>query len=199
MTKDEKLNNFYNQEVPWLASLKKIRALLKSTDLVEDVKWGMPVYTINNDNVVGVASFKQHYGLWFYQGVYLTDAGKLLRNAQEGKTKAMRHLHFTEDDNIDEKLITSYVDEAIQNARDGKKMPVVRSVKKVLLPTMLKNELYNDAQLKLHFTALTKAKQRAYADYINEAKQEATKRKRLDRCIPFILEGKGIDALWKKN
>ncbi len=199
MTKDEKLNNFYNQEVPWLPSLKKIRLLLKSTVLVEDVKWGMPVYTLNNDNVVGVASFKHHYGLWFYQGVYLSDPDKLLHNAQKGKTKAMRHLQFKESDVIDKKMITSYINEAIQNAREGKKMPVVRAVKKVVLPTMLKNELYNDAQLKLHFTALTKAKQRAYANYISEAKQEATKRKRLDRCIPFILEDKGIEALWKKN
>ena len=194
-----KLDKFYNQKAPWLANLQQLRALLKSTTLIEDVKWGMPVYTINNDNVVGVASFKNHYGLWFYQGVYLNDPNELLHNAQEGKTKAMRHMHFKVNDVIDEEVILSYVSEAIRNAREGKKVPIIRSTKEVILSIMLTKELHNNAQLKLHFTALSQAKKRAYANYINEAKQEATKRKRLDRCIPFILENKGLEALWKKN
>jgi len=74
----------------WTAELRRLREILQSTALVEDVKWGAPCYTHNGKNVVGLAAFKGWVCLWFHQGALLTDSSKVLINAQEGTTKALR-------------------------------------------------------------------------------------------------------------
>ena len=74
----------------WQAHLTKLRDILLSTELTETVKWGSPTYTLEGKNVISLAAFKNHCGLWFHQGVFLKDAGKKLVNAQDGKTKALR-------------------------------------------------------------------------------------------------------------
>lgn len=191
MTITEKLESYFTKETPWKEGINILGSLLIATDLKEEVKWNMPVYTINNQNVVGIASFKNHFGLWFYQGVFLKDPHKLLRNAQEGKTKAMRHLKFKAVSEINEDIVRAYVQEAIDNAREGKKIKIKKSVEKLVIPELL----INDHNLEESFQALSLAKRRAYATFIIEAKQEDTKQKRLERCILLILEGKGLAEL----
>ena len=95
--------------------LNEIREIILSTNLEETIKWGMPTYTLNNKNVVGIGAFKTHYGVWFFQGSLLKDTHKVLINAQEGKTQAMRQWRFTKDSIIDKKLLLSYLEEAISN------------------------------------------------------------------------------------
>jgi uncharacterized protein YdeI (YjbR/CyaY-like superfamily) len=75
----------------WKESLALFRKLFQSTILEETVKWGMPVYTLNNKNVAGFSAFKSWCGIWFYQGVFLKDEEGVLINAQEGTTKALRN------------------------------------------------------------------------------------------------------------
>ena len=71
-----------------------LREIIRSTELKETVKWGGPVYTLNNKNVVGLGSFKSYTGLWFYQGALLKDEAGILINATEGVTKALRQWRF---------------------------------------------------------------------------------------------------------
>ena len=59
------------------------------TELLETIKWGVPVYTLNDKNVLGMGAFKSYVGIWFFQGAFLDDPQKKLINAQEGKTKAL--------------------------------------------------------------------------------------------------------------
>jgi len=89
----------------WEKELKYLRGVLKKTELIETVKWGMPVYTIDNKNVIGLTGFKKFFGLWFYQGSFLSDPHKLLRNAQEGKTKGMRHMNWTDKKEVDLSIV----------------------------------------------------------------------------------------------
>lgn len=77
------------------------------------------IYTINNKNVVSIGAFKSHCGIWFFQGALLNDAHRVLQNAQEGKTKAMRQWRFNKDSTIDAELIHLYVQEAIENEKKG--------------------------------------------------------------------------------
>ncbi len=197
MTKEEKLSRFFSKETPWKSQIAQLRALLISSELTEDWKWNYPTYTLEGKNVIAISSFKDHYGLWFFQGVFLKDTHSLLRNAQEGKTKAMRSLSLTADDPFNLGIIEHYVNEAIQNSKDGKEIKASRAVKKVVLPIMLKNALYNDSDLKNHFDALSIGKRGEYATYIDSAKQEATKQRRLEKSIDLILQGKGLNDKYK--
>jgi len=168
----------------WSEELKVLRDLLLDTELVETIKWGIPVYTIGGKNVIGLAGFKNKYGLWFYQGCFLSDPESLLVNAQEGKTRGMRHIYF-QDKQVDAEVISSYISEAITNQKAGKEIKSER--KKVVLSDELTQALDGDEELTAAFGKLTKSKQADYAEYISTAKRAATKQSRLEKIIPGLL------------
>lgn len=175
--------------------LKKLREILSKTELVETVKWGMPTYTVNNKNVVGLGAFKSYVGIWFFNGTFMSDpAGKLL-NAQEGKTQGMRQWRFSTVDEIDPKLVLQYLEEAIKNQKEGKEIKPEK--KPLVIPDELKEALASDAELSEIFDQLTLTNKRDFADYIQEAKREETKQKRLDKIIPMIRDGVGLNDKYK--
>jgi hypothetical protein len=56
----------------------------------------------------------------------------------------------------------------------------------------LQNRLDGDAELAAAFAALTPGRQREYNFHVSGAKQAATRERRIDRCVPKILAGKGF-------
>ncbi len=197
MQKLEKLEDYFTKPSPWREGIQQLRAIIKNTSLQEDWKWGIPCYTINGRNVVGIAHFKNHFGIWFFQGVFLEDKKNLLRNAQEGKTKAMRSLHYESLEDIDASILEQYLTEAIQNAKDGKEIKPDRSKKEINIPIELESAFAKAEPLKIAFEALSPGKQREYTEHIGGAKQEATRLRRLEKCIPMILEGVGLNDKYK--
>lgn len=181
----------------WKEELEQMIALLRKTELVETTKWGIPVFTYNKRNVVGLAGFKEHVAIWFYDGVYLNDKYNRLINASEGKTKALRQLRFTKEDVIDENLIRYYLDQAIINAKKGIAHVPEKSKEPIQLPELLKQELNQNSVLKEKFSALTPFKQKEYIEYISEAKQENTKLTRLEKIKPMILNGIGLNDKYR--
>ena len=177
--------------------LAALRSILQRTELEEGVKWGIPVYMIKGKNVVGIAAFKAYVGLWFYNGVFLKDEAQKLINAQEEVTKALRQWRFTSLEEIQENqdLIHAYILEAIENQKAGKVLKPQKA--KLEIPALLENALQENATLKSSFNALTPYKQKEYAEHISSAKREATQQSRLEKVIPMILEGKGLNDKYK--
>lgn len=91
----DKVTEYINDNEERKDQLLALRELLLSTGMEEKVKWGMPAYCVDNKNVIGLAAFKNWTTLWFHKGVYLEDEKNVFVNAQEGKTKEMRHWRFT--------------------------------------------------------------------------------------------------------
>ena len=180
----------------WKNELEKLRTLLLTTELKEEMKWGMPAYTINKKNVVGLGAFKSYVGIWFHQGVFLKDKKKKLINAQEGKTKALRQWRFSSVEEIDGQLILEYVEEAIQNQKDGKEIKPTKN-KSLTLPKELMDYFSKNKNVKNAFDKFTPGKKREFAEYINEAKREETKLKRLKKITPMILAGQGLNDKYK--
>ena len=136
MSDADKIEAYFQKEQPFREGLLRLREIVKTTKLSETLKWGAPIYTVNNKNVIGILAFKNHFGIWFYHGSLLKDASQVLENAQEGKTKFMRHWKFTSLEDINEPLILSYINEAIllqQNNLIPKHS--TRKSKKLLYPT----------------------------------------------------------------
>ncbi len=187
----------YVQDHPhWSAGLTILRELLLDTELEEKIKWGIPVFCLEGKNVVGVAGFKHKYGLWFYQGSFMSDPAHLLVNAQEGKTKGMRHIYFGEKKTIDKQLMAQYIAEAISNQKEGKMIKVERRALEIgpeLAAVLMANKSFNKA-----FLGLRLAVQADYAEYINSAKRADTKERRLQKIIPMVLEGIGLNDKYKK-
>jgi len=196
MTDLEKIDIYIKKHSNWNKELNVLRKLFQQTELKEEVKWGAPAYTYNGSIVSGLGAFKNHYAIWFHQGVFLKDTKKQLVNAQEEKTQALRQWKFTSEDTIDSKLVLTYIKEAIENAKAGKKLKPQRK-KKLVIPAILKEAFNNNKKLTQKFHSLTPGKQREYADHIGSAKREATQQSRLDKCIPLILESKGLYDKYK--
>ncbi len=194
MTDSQKIDAFIAKQTKWKEKLEKLREILLQTDLKEELKWGKPTYTLNGKLVVGMAEFKNHMALWFHQGVFLKDKHNKLINAKEAK--ALRQWRFEENDKIEQKIVLEYVGEAIANCKAGKELKPVQK-KGVSIPPLLDEAFKKDTTLKEHFQKLTPGKQREYAEYITEAKQEKTKLSRLEKCIPMIKNGVGLHDKYK--
>jgi len=191
MKDKEKIDAYYTREQPFREGIGLLRKLALKTTLTETFKWGSPVYTIDNKNVLGILAFKNHFGIWFFQGVFLSDPMKVLVNAQEGKTKAMRHWKFNAIDEVEEETVLLYFQEAIFNQQKGK-VYIPKKESNTTLPPLLNEALEKNAELKQNYNQLPPYKQREYREYIGDAKQEKTKQRRLEKCIPLIIKGKGL-------
>lgn len=183
----------------WKQSLVVLREIMLETELEETVKWGSPVYTVEQKNVVGLAAFKTHVGLWFYQGVFLSDPNQKLINAQEGVTKALRQWRFSTEEEIISNVdtIKVYLQEAINNQKDGK-MLKVKKTKPLIIPIELQEVLSGNTDLNIAFENFSLYKKREFADYISEAKRVSTKQKRLKKIIPMISDGIGLGDKYRK-
>jgi len=199
---EEKVKSFIEKHNVWQEELNDLRQLLLQTQLEESVKWGMPSYGCNGQNVIGIGAFKNHIGIWFHQGALLADRHNLLINAQEGKTKAMRSIRITKEQSIDPKVLSTYIAEAIENAMAGKKVStsINKKLKKenIEIPVELSTALTSDDTLAEMYKGLTPIQQRDYALYISEAKRASTRASRMDKIIPLIKAKKPIAALWSK-
>lgn len=180
----------------WQDELMAMRRILQAEKLKETMKWGMPCYSFDGKNIVGMAGFKSYFGLWFHQGVFLSDSAKVLVNAQPGKTKSLRQWRMTSARDIKPDLIKTYIAESIEHAVAGKKVPNSEP-RKLNLPPILKVVLGRDAELKAAFNRFRTAQQCDFADYISSAKQDATKQKRLEKIIPLMRDGVGLNDKYK--
>ena len=178
--------------------LTMLRNIINSTELEETIKWSTPTYCLNGKNVLGLGAFKNHFCLWFHNGVFLKDPQNLLINAQENKTKALRQMRFETKADINKNTVLAYVKEAIENQRLGKEVKPKKATKKVIIPPELKSILNTDKILFNSFENLTPGRQREYCEYISEAKREVTKQTRLDKITPMILKGIGLHDKYKK-
>lgn len=195
MKRFKTVDSFIEHSGVWKEKLTLLRELMVDLQLEETIKWGAPTYCVNGKNVVGLGSFKSYCGLWFYQGVFLSDPQALLINAQEGKTQAMRQIRFQERDSINIDVIRAYVLEAIENQKLGKEVKPTRK-KEIQLPQELEQALSN-SELRAAFEQLTLGKRNEYSEYIAEAKREATRLSRTEKVIPMIMEGKGLNDKYR--
>lgn len=193
---DTRVETYISKHPNWVALLRQLRQNLLAAGLEETIKWGAPAYTLAGANIVGMVAFKDFVCLWFYQGVFLKDPEKVLHNAQEGKTKALRQWRFEASDQVNEQLLQSYLTEAIENQKQVKKIKPEKG-KDLQIPEELLAALYKNATAKSSFYELTLGKQREYAEYIAEAKRVETKEKRIEKIIPQIINKVGLYDKYK--
>lgn len=191
MKRHKTVDDYVASREIWQDEINRLRAILLSTDLTEEVKWGGPCYTYNGQNVVGIGGFKSYFGLWFHQGALLKDKNKVLINAQEGTTKALRQWRMQSAKDIKPSLIKAYIREAISLVRQGKKIGPEKN-KPIVVPPELKKALAKNTQARKAFENLRPGLQREYTEHIASAKREETRQKRIEKILPMISSGKGL-------
>ncbi|HZJ35900.1 MAG TPA: YdeI/OmpD-associated family protein [Gillisia sp.] len=196
MQKIESVDQYIQSHPKWTEILLELRELLNSTVLTETIKWGGPVYTLDGKNLLGIGAFKNHSALWFFQGALLQENTNLLINAQEGKTKVLRQIRFEAVSKIDKQELLKYIDETISLHKQGKEIKPNLN-KEILIPSKLSDFFKSNSELKKAFSILNPGKQREYAEYITEAKRNETKQKRIEKIIPMIKVGIGLNDKYK--
>jgi len=191
MKRHKTVEEFVDGLETFQAEVTRLREILQSTPLEEEVKWGAPAYTYKGKNIVGIGAFKNHFALWFHQGALLKDEAGHLINAGEGKTKALRQWRLEKPADIKVRAIKAYIKEAMALVDDGKEIKPTRGAV-VDVPAELEAALSKKAADKKAFAALTPGKRREYANHIAEAKRPDTKLKRIEKILPMIRSGAGL-------
>ncbi len=174
----------------------QIKTIIEQTNLVRTTKWGADVYTYKDKNVLSVVGFKNHFTIWFYNGVFLSDKHKVLSSSADGKTKSLRQWRFTSADQIDDTKILDYINEAIKNEERGLRLKPAK-FEAVEPAPLLTAAIAEDLALKSAFEKLTPGRQKEYNLFLNDAKQDVTKSKRVEKIIPLILQGVGLHDKYK--
>ena len=161
--------------------------------LTEELKWGKPCYTFQKSNIVLIHGFKEYCALLFFKGALLKDAKGILIQQTEN-VQAARQIRFTNVREIVEMepILKAYIHEAIEVEKAGLKVKLKKTTE-FKIPEEFQNKLDEIPALKTAFAALTPGRQRAYLLYFSGAKQSKTRESRVEKCMPQILKGKGLD------
>ena len=196
MRRAKSVDDYVANAGSWQSELVKLRDVLRSTSLNEEIKWGAPCYTYKGKNIVGIGGFKSYFGLWFHQGALLKDAAGVLINAQQGKTKALRQWRMTSGEEIKPAVIKGYVAEAMSLVDAGKEIKADRSAP-ILVPDELQKAMRRHKGATAAFRKLRPGLQREYADYVTAAKRNETKKNRVAKILPMIVAGKGLNDKYR--
>ncbi|HYQ29648.1 MAG TPA: DUF1801 domain-containing protein [Polyangiaceae bacterium] len=192
-THNPKVDAFVGRAKAWRGEMEKLRALLLEFGLEEDLKWGKPCFTFEGKNIAIIQPFKEHCSLMFFKGALLEDTHGLLRSQGENSQSALR-LEFTSEAQVTKTkaALKSYVKQAIAAEQAGLKVDF-KAKRELELPEELTAILKKDRKLAKAFAALTPGRQRAYVLFFTGAKQSATRTARIEKHIPKILAGQGIN------
>lgn len=188
-----KVDFFFNKTSPWQSEILHLRHILLQTGLQEELKWGCPCYTHNNNNIVLIHHFKEYCALLFFKGVLLADPYQLLIQ-QTKNVQVPRQMRFTSADDVNGHInaIKEYVAEAVQIENSGLKA-ALKAPDEFEMAVEFKQKLESIAELKQAFEALTPGRQRAYLLYFSQPKQSKTRESRVEKCLPLIMNGRGLN------
>lgn len=188
-----KVDFFFTKAKKWKEELEQMRVIALDCGLSEELKWGCPCYTLNGTNIVLIHAFKEYCAFLFFKGALLSDANGMLIQQTENVQSA-RQIRFTNLKEITDHqaVLKAYIYEAIEVEKAGLKVPM-KKTKEFAIPDEFRKKLDQNQSLKTAFEALTPGRQRAYLLHFASAKQSKTREARIEKYIPQILSGKGID------
>lgn len=188
-----KVDWFFEKEEKWKKEVNELRKIVLECHLTEDLKWGCPCYTYEKKNIVLIHVFKEYCAFLFFKGALMKDPKKILIQQTENVQSA-RQIRFTGLKEIKslETELKKYIFQAVEVEESGKKV-VLKKTKEYPVPEELTAKFKDNPELKKAFEALTPGRQRAYILHFSQPKQTQTRESRIEKSIPHILEGKGLN------
>jgi len=188
-----KVDWFFNKASQWQEEYLKLRMICLDCGLTEELKWGCPCYALNGNNIVLIHGFKEYCALLFFKGALLDDTNGILIQ-QTKDVQSARQIRFPNIVEIAEMeaIVKVYIYEAIEVEKAGLKVEL-KTTADFAVPAELQTKLDHIPALKTAFEALTPGRQRGYLFYFSQPKQSKTREARVEKYIPKILSGKGLD------
>jgi uncharacterized protein YdeI (YjbR/CyaY-like superfamily) len=159
----------------WNEELHELREIILKNEVKEERKWGVPCYTDNGKNIILLSALKDSATVSFLKGSLIDDVHGLLI-APGKNSQSARYMKFTSVKEIKKAkpIIVDYIKQAVEIERTGKKVAFKKEDDPI--PEELSIAFKKQPELKTAFYALT----------------PATRESRIQKCIPLILEGKGL-------
>jgi len=188
-----KVDFYFNKEQKWQEEIERLRTIILDCGLNEELKWGCPCYTFQKSNIVLIHVFKEYCAVLFFKGALLNDTYGILIQQTEN-VQVARQVRFTNIDEVMElePVLKAYIFEAIEVEKAGLKV-VLKTTADFAVPEEFQSKLDRIPALKTAFEALTPGRQRAYLFHFSQPKQSKTRESRVEKYIPQILSGKGLD------
>jgi uncharacterized protein YdeI (YjbR/CyaY-like superfamily) len=186
------VDRYLSKAKQWREETEKLRKLCLEGGLTEELKWGKPCYMFRGANVAIIQGFKESCALMFFKGALMKDSKKIMEKPGESSQAAQR-IKFTSVADVQkmEATLKAYIREALAVEKAGLQVEYKKNPEPV--PEELQKKLREEPAFKSAFQALTPGRQRAYLLYFNGAKQSKTRESRVEKCVPQILKGKGLN------
>lgn len=190
---NSKVDFYFSKAGKWQQEIVKLRMIALDCGLNEELKWGCPCYTLQKGNIVLIHVFKDYCAYLFFKGALLNDIHGILIQQTEN-VQAARQIRFSNLLQIVElePILKTYIYEAMEVEKAGLKVEL-KKTKEFAMPDEFQSKLDEIPDLKEAFEALSPGRQRAYLLHFASAKQAKTRESRIEKYIPQILAGKGLD------
>jgi len=188
-----KVDAYLSRAKTWREEQAALRAIALDCQLTEELKWGQPCYTLENSNIVLIHVFKEYCALLFFKGALMKDTKGILVQQTEN-VQVARQIRFTNMREIVkmEATVKAYIREAIKVEKSGVKVEL-KKTEEFKVPEEFQYQLDRAPALREAFSALTPGRQRAYLLHFSAPKLSKTRESRVEKCIPLILDGMGLN------
>jgi uncharacterized protein YdeI (YjbR/CyaY-like superfamily) len=193
-----KVNFYFDKAEKWQKELETLRAIVLDSKLTEELKWGSPCYTFEENNIVLIHVFKEYCALLFFKGALLKDPEGILIQ-QTKNTQAARQIRFTDVREIVKmkSILKTYIRQAIEIEKAGLEVKF-KKTQEFDIPDEFKRKLEELPELKTAFERLTPGRQRAYILHFSAPKQSKTREARVEKCMEQIIGGLGLNDLRRR-
>lgn len=173
--------------------MEAMRAIALDCGLTEELKWGSPCYTRQKKNIVLIHGFKEYCAFLFFKGVLLKDPKGILVQ-QTANVQSARQIRFTSVQEVVKKrtVLKAYIREAIGLEKSGQQVSFKKSAE-FPVAKEFQEKLNKVPGLKAAFQSLTPGRQRGYLLFFSSAKQSSTRLTRIEKYVPHIFQGKGLN------
>jgi uncharacterized protein YdeI (YjbR/CyaY-like superfamily) len=188
-----KVDFYFSKAGKWREELEQLRMIVLDCGLTEELKWGVPCYTYQKKNIVLIHVFKEYCALLFHKGALLKDTKGILIQQTEN-VQAARQVRFTSTSEIIKlgHTLKAYIKQAIGVEKAGLKVRM-KEATEFAKAEEFQTKLKELPALKAAFQALTPGRQRGYLLHFSAPKQSKTRESRVEKCIPLILSGRGLN------
>lgn len=192
-TTNPEVDWYFDETQKWQEEFRLLRTIVLACGLKEELKWGCACYTLDKSNIVLIHGFKEYCALLFFQGALLNDPDHILIQ-QTKNVQAGRQIRFTSVQEISkmDNILKAYIHAAIDVEKSGAKV-TFKKTEDFAVPEEFQSRLNENPALQAAFEALTPGRQRAYLFHFSAPKQSKTRETRVEKFIPQILGGKGLD------
>ncbi len=172
--------------------LKKLRQQMHKAapDIEEAIKWSSPTF-VHKGIVTGMSAFKNYVTIGFWKGRLMKDPKEIFEGA--GRTSITTIKLSDVSELPPEKVMLSYIREAVKLNADGVKAPAAPREKRtaqVKAPADLLAALKKSKKAAATFEAFPPSHKKEYIAWIVEAKREATRERRIATAVEWMSEGK---------